>query len=156
MIRLSCREGWPYLQAEVDLSHVEEEPHTQGYIEPTREASPPPEDFDMRNTDMILRSSDGASFRVHRLVLTTASPFFDDIFSLLIDGIHVIRLSEDKEVLHSLITMLYPIPSVLPQSGSRDSRAGASIIPVSEFREWALHCGQICSLQSPMWSNGAQ
>ncbi|KAI9450631.1 hypothetical protein BJY52DRAFT_1301738 [Lactarius psammicola] len=104
------------------LSLVEEEPHTQD-IEPTRETSPPPEDFNMRNTDVILRSSDGASFRVHRLVLTTASPFFDDLFSLpqpdedeTIDGIHVVRLSEDKEVLHSLITMLYPIPSVLPDS----------------------------------------
>ena len=72
---------------------------------------------------MILRSSDGSSFRVHRLVLTTASPFFDDLFLLpqpdedeTIDGIHVICLPEEKEVLHSLITMLYPIPSVLPDS----------------------------------------
>ncbi len=104
---------------------MEEELHTQGpgHIEPMRETSPPPEDFNMRNTDVILRSSDGASFRVHRLVLTTASPFFDDLFSLpqpdedeTIDGIHVVRLSEDKEVLRSLITMLYPIPSVLPDS----------------------------------------
>ncbi|KAH8985641.1 hypothetical protein EDB86DRAFT_2958365 [Lactarius hatsudake] len=110
-------------RAEGDLSLVEEEPHTQGYIEPTGETSPPPEDFNMRHTDVILRSSDGASFRVHRLVLTTASPFFDDLFSLpqpdedeMIDGIHVVRLSEDKVVLRSLITMLYPIPSVLPDS----------------------------------------
>lgn len=112
-----------FRRAEADLSLVEEAPHTQEQIEPTREASPPPEDFNMRNTDVILRSSDGASFRVHRLVLTTASPFFDDLFSLpqpdedeTIDGIHVVRLPEDKEVLHSLITMLYPIPSVLPNS----------------------------------------
>ncbi|KAI9441863.1 hypothetical protein H4582DRAFT_2208570 [Lactarius indigo] len=110
-------------RAEADLSLVEEEPHNQEYIEPTREASPPPDDFNMRHTDVILRSSDGASFRVHRLVLTTASPFFDDLFSLpqpveeeTIDGIHVVRLSEDEEVLRSLITMLYPIPSVLPDS----------------------------------------
>jgi hypothetical protein len=99
---------------------VEEELCTQGPIEPT---TSPPEDFNMRNTDVILRSSDGASFRVHRLVLTTASPFFDDLFSLpqpddgeTTDGTHVICLPEDKEVLHSLITMLYPIPSVLPDS----------------------------------------
>ena len=99
---------------------MEEEPCTQEPIEPT---TSPPEDFNMRNTDVILRSSDGASFRVHRLVLTTASPFFDDLFSLpqpddgeTTDGTHVISLSEDKEVLHSLITMLYPIPSVLPDS----------------------------------------
>lgn len=102
---------------------MEKEPQTQGYFESTKEASHPPEDFNMRNTDVILRSSDGASFRVHRLVLTTASPFFDDLFSLpqpdedeMIDGIHVIHLPEDKEVLHSLVTMLYPIPSELPDS----------------------------------------
>ena len=112
-----------FIQAEANLSLVEEEPQTEGPIGPTKAASPPPEDFNMRNTDVILRSSDGASFRVHRLVLTTASPFFDDLFLLpqpdeddTIDGTHVIRLSEDKEVLHSLITMLYPIPSVLPDS----------------------------------------
>ena len=102
---------------------MEEEPRTQGHIKPSQEASPPPEDFNLRDTDVILRSSDGASFRVHRLVLTTASPFFDDLFSLpqpnedeTVDGTHVIRLPEEKEVLHSLITMLYPIPSVLPDS----------------------------------------
>ena len=112
-----------FLQAEASLSLVEEEPQTEGYIGPMKEAPPPPEDFNMRNTDVILRSSDGASFRVHRLVLTTASPFFDDLFLLpqpdedeTIDGTHVICLSEEKEVLHSLITMLYPIPSVLPDS----------------------------------------
>lgn len=102
---------------------MEEETHAQGYIEPTRELSPPPEDFNMRNTDLILQSSDGGSFRVHRSVLTTASPFFDDLFSLtqpdedeMINGTHVIRLPEDKEVLRSLITMMYPIPSLLPDS----------------------------------------
>lgn len=112
-----------FKSAEANLSLVEEEPQTEGHIEPTKAESPPPEDFNMRNTDVILRSSDGSSFRVHRLVLTTASPFFDDLFLLpqpdedeTIDGIHVICLPEEKEVLHSLITMLYPIPSVLPDS----------------------------------------
>jgi hypothetical protein len=114
-----------FLQAEANLSLVEEEPQTKGHIEPTptKTASLPPEDFNMRNTDVILRSSDGANFRAHRLFLTTASPFFSDLFLLpqpdedeTIDGAHVICLPEDKEVLHSLITMLYPIPSVLPNS----------------------------------------
>ncbi|KAN0137881.1 hypothetical protein V8E53_004365 [Lactarius tabidus] len=114
-----------FKSAEANLSLVEEEPQTKGHIEPTptKTASLPPEDFNMRNTDVILRSSDGANFRAHRLFLTTASPFFSDLFLLpqpdedeTIDGAHVICLPEDKEVLHSLITMLYPIPSVLPNS----------------------------------------
>jgi hypothetical protein len=54
-----------------------------------------------------------------------SSPFFDDMFSLpqpqppdedVVDGLPVVRLSEDAEVLNSLISMLYPIPSVLPNS----------------------------------------
>ena len=54
-----------------------------------------------------------------------SSPFFDDMFSLpqpqssdkdVVDGLPVVQLSEDTEVLNSLISMLYPIPSVLPDS----------------------------------------
>lgn len=54
-----------------------------------------------------------------------SSPFFDDMFSLpqpqfsdkeVVDGLPVVRLPEDAEVLNSLISMLYPIPSVLPNS----------------------------------------
>jgi hypothetical protein len=54
-----------------------------------------------------------------------SSPFFDEMFSLpqlkpsdqdIVDGLPVVRLSEDAEVLNSLISMLYPIPSVLPNS----------------------------------------
>ncbi len=50
-------------------------------------------------------------------------PFFADMFSLpqpseneVIDGLPVVRLSEDAEILNSLLTMLYPIPSVVPDS----------------------------------------
>jgi hypothetical protein len=90
---------------------------------PTGEDSPPPENLNLRETDVILQSSDGASFRVHKVILATSSPFFSDMFSLaqpsddeIVDGLPVVRLPEDAEVLHSLITMLYPIPSVIPSS----------------------------------------
>ena len=54
-----------------------------------------------------------------------SSPFFDDMFSLpqpqssdkeVVDGLPVVRLPEDAEVLSGLITMLYPIPSKLPDA----------------------------------------
>ena len=54
-----------------------------------------------------------------------SSPFFDDMFSLpqpqplgkeVVDGLSVVRLPEDAEVLSGLITMVYPIPSELPNS----------------------------------------
>ena len=34
----------------------------------------------------------------------------------VVDGLPVVHLSEDAEVLNSLLTMLYPIPSVMPDS----------------------------------------
>ena len=54
-----------------------------------------------------------------------SSPFFNDMFSLplsqpsemeVVDGLPVVQLSEDAEVLSGLITMLYPIPFKLPNS----------------------------------------
>jgi hypothetical protein len=54
-----------------------------------------------------------------------SSPFFNDLFSLpqpqssdkeVVNGLPVVQLPEDAEVLSGLITMLYPIPSGLPNS----------------------------------------
>ncbi|KAF8186052.1 hypothetical protein K438DRAFT_1476980, partial [Mycena galopus ATCC 62051] len=47
--------------------------------------------FDDLTADITLRSCDGCDFRVHRLVLSRASPFFDGMFSLP-------QLAEDVEV----------------------------------------------------------
>ena len=77
----------------------------------------------MQGADVILRSSDLVSFRVHKSILAISSPFFHDMFSLpqpldseVVDGLHVVQVSEDAEILHSLLTVLYPIPSVIPDS----------------------------------------
>jgi hypothetical protein len=54
-----------------------------------------------------------------------SSSFFGDMFSLpqpsdqreeVIDGLPVVRVSENAEVLTCLLTMLYPIPSMIPNS----------------------------------------
>ena len=77
----------------------------------------------MRDADVILQSSDGANFSVHKAVLAESSLFFSNMFSLaqpaddeIVNGFPVIRLPENADVLHSLVTMLYPIPSVIPNS----------------------------------------
>ncbi|KAH9000551.1 hypothetical protein EDB86DRAFT_2801869 [Lactarius hatsudake] len=77
----------------------------------------------MQGADVILQSSDLISFRVHKSTMAISSPFFSDLFSLpqppnseVIDGLPVVRVSEDAEVLHSLLTLLYPIPSAIPDS----------------------------------------
>ncbi len=77
----------------------------------------------MQGADVILRSSDCVSFRVHKSTLAISSPFFTDLFSLpqppdeeVVDGFPVVHVSEDAELLHSLLTVLYPIPSMIPDS----------------------------------------
>ena len=86
-------------------------------------ASPLPDGLDMANADIIIQSCDSIKFRVHKLVLSMSSPFFGDVFSLpqptdqeTINGLPVMRLSEDAEVLNCLLTMFYPIPSMIPNS----------------------------------------
>ncbi|KAH8981504.1 hypothetical protein EDB86DRAFT_3131054 [Lactarius hatsudake] len=86
-------------------------------------ALPLPEGLNMQGADVILRSSDLVSFRVHKSILAISSPFWNDLFSLpqplddeLVEGIPVVHMAEDAELLHSLLTVLYPIPSVIPDS----------------------------------------
>jgi hypothetical protein len=52
-----------------------------------------------------------------------ASPFFKDLLSLpqpsdgeVVDGLPVVQLPEDSELLNSLISMLYPIDMAMPSS----------------------------------------
>jgi len=51
------------------------------------------------------------------------SPFFEDLLSLpqpsdseSINGLPVVQLSEDAELLNSLVSMLYPVDQVIPDS----------------------------------------
>ena len=86
-------------------------------------ASPLPDGLNLANADIIIQSCDSINFRVHKSVLSLSSPFFGDMFSLpqpsdqeAVDGLPVVRLSEDAEVLNCLLTMFYPIPSMIPNS----------------------------------------
>ncbi|KAH9174322.1 hypothetical protein EDB89DRAFT_2148919, partial [Lactarius sanguifluus] len=79
--------------------------------------------LNMQGADVIFRSSDHVSFRVHKSILAISSPFFTDLFSLpqpldgeVIEGLPVVQVSEDAELLHSLFTVLYPIPLAIPDS----------------------------------------
>ncbi|KAI6041895.1 hypothetical protein EDC04DRAFT_1138327 [Pisolithus marmoratus] len=80
-------------------------------------ASPP---FDHAKADVILRSSDGTYFRVFKVFLSVASPFFETLFGLpqpseetntdveVIDGLPVIPVSEDSRTLDLLLRFCYP------------------------------------------------
>lgn len=79
-------------------------------------ASPP---FDHAQADVILRSADGVEFRVFKLFLSLASPFFETLFGLpqapdratdqeTKDGLAVIAMSEDSKTLDSFFRFCYP------------------------------------------------
>ncbi|KAH9174325.1 hypothetical protein EDB89DRAFT_565208 [Lactarius sanguifluus] len=110
-------------KAELDFSLAEDEIRSQSSTPATTEASPLPEGLNLLGADIILRSSDLVSFHVHKSILAISSPFFADLFSLaqppdgeVIGGLPVVQVSEDAELLHGLFTVLYPIPSAIPDS----------------------------------------
>jgi hypothetical protein len=103
-------------------SHFSLTCETQNSTQETAGARPL-ESLNMQGADVILQSSDLVSFRVHKSTLAISSPFFNDLFSLpqphdgaVVDGLPIVCVSEDAEVLHSLLTLLYPIPPVISDS----------------------------------------
>ena len=112
-----------FLQAESDLSILEGKMHSQNQTTSPRDPPPLPECLDMSKADVILQSSDHTNFRVHKAILASSSQFFKDMFSLpqppdgeVVDGLPVIHLAENAELMRALITILYPIPSQIPVS----------------------------------------
>jgi hypothetical protein len=83
----------------------------------------PPKPIYVPDANFIIRSSDNVNFRVHKSVLAMASPFFDDLLTLpqpvdseIVDELPVVQLSEGSELLNSLISVLYPVRTVIPNS----------------------------------------
>ena len=116
--RRTC--GVERLQAESALSLVRDQNAPQAQINSTMF---PLEIFHVSDANFIIRSSDLVDFRVHKSVLAMASPIFEDLLSLpqysdseAVDGLPVVQLSESSELLNSLIPMLYPVPTVVPNS----------------------------------------
>jgi len=108
------------LQAASALSLVQEREDSQPRVHSTASL---PEPLDILDPNLIIRSSDHVNFRVHKSLLAMASPFFRDQLSLLqpsdnksADGLPVVQLSEDAELLNSLVSMLYPVCVAKPKS----------------------------------------
>ena len=71
----------------------------------------------------MLRSSDQVNFRVHKGVLAMSSPFFKDLLSLpqpsdnqFIDGLPVVQVPENTDLLNTLVSLLYLVHPVMPLS----------------------------------------
>ena len=110
------------LQAESILSLVAERDDSDPPPQTSSTASPV-EPFDVPDANLIIRSSDLVNFRVHKPVLAMASPYFDHLLSHpqssdseFVDEPPVIELSEDSELLNCLISILYPVRTVIPKS----------------------------------------
>ena len=75
--------------------------------------------FDHAKADIILRSSDNIDFRVFKLFLSLASPFFETLFDIpqpdeengdqeIKDGLVVVPVTEDSKTLDALLRFCYP------------------------------------------------
>ena len=78
--------------------------------------------FDEADADVILRSSDHVDFRVHKVILSLASPVFKDMFNMSQpphltdtdephDDLQVIAVEEDADTLDFVLRNIYPVPS---------------------------------------------
>ncbi|KII85941.1 hypothetical protein PLICRDRAFT_44370 [Plicaturopsis crispa FD-325 SS-3] len=87
-----------------------------------RQVRDAPAPFDNPKADVILRSSDNVDFRAFKIMLSVTSSVFEGMFALptppqgstgdtLKDGLPVIPLSEDSELVKKLL--LYSLPSAI-------------------------------------------
>jgi hypothetical protein len=76
--------------------------------------------FDHERADLILRTSDRVDFRVFKIILSLASPFFAGMFDFpqptsesekKNGGLQVVDVSESSKVLDLCLRHLYPVPS---------------------------------------------
>ena len=118
-------------------------------------AGPPsvPLCLDVPDADIIVRSSDQANFRIHKSVLAMSSPFFRDLLSLpqppngeIVDGLPVVALPEDTGLLNSLMSLLYPVTTVIPDSYQKVLALASRCLP--EVRDGISPVHYPCSHQS--------
>jgi len=108
----------------------------------TRASAP----FDHAKADIVLRSADGVEFRVFKLFLSLASPFFETLFDLpqapdgggdqeMKDGLAVIAVSEDSKTLDSFLRFCYP--STLAEDPSLENLTDALSV-LAAARKYSL------------------
>ena len=99
------------------------EPTSENLVENSDPSFVPCFKLNVPEANITLRSSDRVNFRVHKALLAMSSPFFEHLLSLpqppdseIVDDLPVVQLFEDAELLNSLLSLLYPIPPVIPGS----------------------------------------
>ncbi|KAH9023516.1 hypothetical protein EDB84DRAFT_1580437 [Lactarius hengduanensis] len=110
-------------KADSELSILGTEANQRSHMGPPAISLPLPEYLDLSEADIIVRTPDLTTFRSHKAVLASSSSVLRNMLSLpqlpnseMIDGLPVVDISEDAELVRSLITILYHIPSDIPAS----------------------------------------
>ncbi|KAH9026896.1 hypothetical protein EDB84DRAFT_1563632 [Lactarius hengduanensis] len=97
-------------KAESELSILGTEPNARSHMGPLADPLPLPECLYLSKADIIVRTAD-----LTLDVLSLPQPPNNE----MVDGLPVVDISEDAELVQSLITILYHIPSDLPASYDR-------------------------------------
>ncbi|KAH8983095.1 hypothetical protein EDB92DRAFT_2106402 [Lactarius akahatsu] len=98
--------------ADSELYILGTERNSQSHIGLSATHLPLPECLDTGEADIIGRTSDLANFLVHKDTFALPNPSNDG----MIDGLPVVDISEDSELVRSLITIMYPVPFEIPAS----------------------------------------
>ncbi|TCD60204.1 hypothetical protein EIP91_010554 [Steccherinum ochraceum] len=115
--------------ADVIVQVPSNHPDTGERAEKEDVAPPPPPDFTDPEADVILRSCEGSEFRVFKLILSQASPFFRAMFSLPQElnaevasssQLPVIEMVEDASTIEMMLRYCYPLPDPLLTISIRD------------------------------------
>jgi len=81
--------------------------------------------FEFRGADFILRSHDSHHFRVPKSYIVNSSPVLDELIKDALDApdatlgeahLPVVQLPESGEILHSLLTFIFPATPILPST----------------------------------------
>ena len=81
--------------------------------------------FEFRGADLVLRSHDSHHFRVPRTYIVNSSPVLDELIQRALDppdaahdkaSLPVLALSESGEILHSLLTFIFPVATTPPST----------------------------------------
>ena len=87
--------------------------------------------FDYPDSDIVLRSCDSHNFHVSRLYIVNSSPVLRELIqrsvpntsSVLSNGeqepLPVVKLPESGETIHSLLTFIFPVVSILPPTSEK-------------------------------------
>ena len=113
------------LQAKLALSSEQGKEGSQAQVN-LATSLPESLDISVPDANLVIQSSDLVNFRVHKSILAMVSPFFKDILSFprlpdseSVDGLPLVRLSEDAKLLNTLLSMIYPVNVVVPDSYER-------------------------------------